>query len=219
MKLPLVPTAQVSSLDTSLRYTDILFGLVIREVFVRLKDFPNIPTDRLLHLLVAAILVIGSWIGYRRSANRSDYEVKFFNIPLFKFLTDQGMLVLYFKVATITAVSAAALAGTTTQLVTLVFVLYFVWDLLGVWMAQARRNGALIYSKIDKDKKEPTGTPLVVDWEGALITFIGLLIVLLLDCPKLRLTPTANFIALSAVLVLYRYAKEVKTTWRAARAA
>ena len=43
--------------------------------------------------------MLGSWIGFRRSLNRTTYEVKFFNLPLFRFLMDQLMVILYFRIA------------------------------------------------------------------------------------------------------------------------
>src|SRR5947207_7928440 len=83
-RLMLHPKPELVRLDTSLRYTDILFGFVIREIFLRLQYWHNLNLDAWLYLLVCLALVLGSWIGYRRSLNRSSYEVKFFNLPLFR---------------------------------------------------------------------------------------------------------------------------------------
>lgn len=82
-RLMLHPKPEVAQLDTSLRFTDILFGFVIREIFLRLQYWENLPRHVLMHLGVCLALVLGSWIGYRRSLNRSSYEVKFFNLPFF----------------------------------------------------------------------------------------------------------------------------------------
>jgi hypothetical protein len=81
---------------------------------------------------------LGSWIGYRRSLNRSSYEVKFFNLPLVRFIVDQGMLVLYFRIAVLTKVDgsdspvASVLVTDTARFVVYVFILYVVWDFLGI---------------------------------------------------------------------------------------
>ena len=61
------PVPEVGRIDTSLRYTDILFGFVIRELFLRLQNWPNLTAAVQWHLIVGTTLVLGSWIGYRRS--------------------------------------------------------------------------------------------------------------------------------------------------------
>jgi hypothetical protein len=137
-RVMLHPVPEVGRIDTSLRYTDILFGFVIRELFLRLQNWPDLDAAVQWHLIVGTTLVLGSWIGYRRSLNRSSYEVKFFNLPLFRFVVDQGMLVLYFRIAVLTNVdrtnlpTASVLAADTTKFVMYVFFLYVVWDLLGI---------------------------------------------------------------------------------------
>ena len=88
-RVALHPIPQVGRIDTSLRYTDILFGFVIRELFLRLQNWPDLTAAVRWHLIVGTTLVLGSWIGYRRSLNRSSYEVKFFNLPLARFIVDQ----------------------------------------------------------------------------------------------------------------------------------
>ena len=59
------PTPEPSKADTSLRYTDILFGFVIRELFFGLQNWPDIPNIIRIHLIVGTILVVGSWITVR----------------------------------------------------------------------------------------------------------------------------------------------------------
>src|SRR5262249_2621206 len=135
-RVALHPVPEVGRIDTSLRYTDILFGFVIRELFLRLQNWPNLTTAVQWHLIVGTTLVLGSWIGYRRSLNRLSYEVKFFNLPLVRFIVDQIMLVLYFRIAVLTKVdgsdlpAASVLTTDTARLVVYVFILYVVWDFL-----------------------------------------------------------------------------------------
>jgi hypothetical protein len=142
------PVPEIGCIDTSLRYTDILFGFVIRELFLRLQNWPELDAAVQLHLIVGTTLVLGSWIGYRRSLNRSSYEVKFFNLPLVRFIVDQWMLVLYFRIAVLTKVdgsalpAASVLAIDTVRLVMYVFILYVLWDFLGIRMANAQTTAA-----------------------------------------------------------------------------
>src|SRR6266404_5018759 len=102
-RVALHPVPEPERFDTSLRYTDILFGFVIRELFLRIKNWPQLSGDVHWHLIVGTTLVLGSWIGFRRSLNRSVYQVKFFNLPLFRFIMDQLMLILYFRIAVLTS--------------------------------------------------------------------------------------------------------------------
>lgn len=127
LRLVLHPPPQPGQVDTSLRYTDILFGFVIRELFLRIQNWFQLDAAVRSHLIVGATLVLGSWIGYRRSLNRSSYEVKFFNLPLFRFILDQLMLILYFRIAVLTSGGTesrapSVLATETIELVFLVFV-------------------------------------------------------------------------------------------------
>src|SRR5579883_735101 len=93
------PSPELEEFDTGLRYTDILFGFVIRELFIRLQHVAQLDAQAQLQLVLGAILVLGSWIGYRQSLYRSKYQLRFFNLPLLRFVVDQAMLVLYFRIA------------------------------------------------------------------------------------------------------------------------
>src|ERR1700722_10238927 len=102
LRLALHPKPELERFDTSLVYTDILFGFVIWELFRRLQNGTLLDPAVLLQPIVGTTLVLGSWIGFRRSLYRPIYQVKFFNLPLFRFIADQLMLILYFRVAVLT---------------------------------------------------------------------------------------------------------------------
>jgi hypothetical protein len=211
------PQPSPGTKDTSLRYTDILFGFVIRELFQRLSKFLDLQQTTQAHLIVGTVLVLGSWIGYRRSLYRSSYEVKFFNLPFFKFLVDQLMLILYFRIATVTPTeplqATPALAHTTLELVFFVFVLYLVWDVLGLVETTARKDGRPVYTKVDKEGKM-TEEPEQPNWAGFWITatctplFGALWFVL----PCIGSVP-ALYITVFLLLV-YRWLKENRWLWQ-----
>ena len=217
------PVPEVGRIDTSLRYTDILFGFVIRELFLRLQNRPELNAAVQLHLIVGTTLVLGSWIGYRRSLNRSSYEVKFFNLPLARFIVDQCMLVLYFRIAVLTEVdgsnlpAASALATGTTRLVVYVFVLYVAWDLLGIWMAKAQmtvadgtkkqRYPAVKDSHITNDKQP---AEWVGFWISAVVLVLLFFLWLIIGCFNSNLV----FYILILLLLGYRWAKEIRTSCR-----
>lgn len=215
------PEPEPERADTSLRYTDILFGFVIRELFIRLQSWSALNSAVKLHLIVGAALVLGSWIGFRRSLHRSGYQIKFFNLPLFRFLIDQLMLILYFRVAVLTTPggqnlpTADDLARNTTKLVAYVFVLYVPWDVLGMWMAKAKITEADGKKKprypVIKDSKM-TDEEQKINWTGFLITLGTLTLFVVLWVFAKCLTPNALFLSTTVFLLVYRWAKEIRTS-------
>lgn len=265
LSLALHPKPELVRLDTSLRYTDILFGFVIREIFLRLQYWQNLDRHAWLFLGVCLALVLGSWIGYRRSLNRSSYEVKFFNLPFFRFLLDQGMVILYFQTVNSTSVNLTkpwtdptatvslpgdphVLATETVKLIMSVFVLYLAWDALGIWMALSRikgpaqdRNfnngidfGALHHSaaaplvekprypdvkdnvkenKIINDMKWQEVGKIAITITAVCLALIVVLFLILRANSFPLLTPGVTFVILILLLILYRLAKEIRSTW------
>jgi hypothetical protein len=219
------PPADVGKVDTSLRYTDVLFGFVIKELFVRLKNWAEIDSAIQWHLILGTALVLGSWIGYRRSINRAQYEVKFFNLPFFKFLVDQLMLILYFRLAVLTEadptppISARPdLAAQSVELVTYVFVLYLVWDFLGLWMAKAKTGQAWKYPKVSgegKDAKAIPDNPADPNWRGTIITAVALAVLMMVSLVAniSAFGQDALMILTTMILIFYRLAKEIRSSW------
>jgi hypothetical protein len=223
LRLALHPKPEPERFDTSLVYTDILFGFVIWELFRRLQSGTLLDTAVLLQLFVGTTLVLGSWIGFRQSLYRPRYQVKFFNLPLFKFIVDQLMLILYFRVAVLTGVDgkesppAVDLARSTTRLIMYVFVLYFFWDILGVWMAKAKTTEAggskkPLYPVVEDSKMTTKEQP--VNRAGLVITVFALAVAVVLWSLRERLTPTLLFLTTTALLLVYRLAKEIRTSWK-----
>ncbi len=92
------PPAKRDDDQQALVFTDILFGFVIVELFTQFNSHPERP-EVWYHLSLATALVLGSWIGFRRSRNRQklSFQLKFFNLPLMRFLVDQVMIFFYFS--------------------------------------------------------------------------------------------------------------------------
>jgi hypothetical protein len=220
LKIALFPPPKPERLDTSLRYTDILFGFVIRELFIRIQNQNWWELDGVvqLHLIVGAILVLGSWIGFRRSLNRSGYQVKFFNLPLFRFIVDQIMLILYFRIAVLTdqggKPAVADLPEQTARFVMYVFFLYVVWDLLGIWIAEAKkREGAKttpLYPVVANDVM--TEDKQAANWLGLWISMFGFAFTLTFWLLAGSLGPRPLLILTAALLLAYRFFKEIRTS-------
>ncbi|HKV34433.1 MAG TPA: hypothetical protein VJP89_08935 [Pyrinomonadaceae bacterium] len=218
-----------------------------------MQYWQNLDRYAWLYLLTCLALVLGSWIGYRRSLNRSAYEVKFFNLPFFRFLLDQAMLILYFQVVGSTVVdltkswtdpsansnlsgNSKHLADSTIALLTLIFVLYWLWDILGMCMAISKKE--VHFKEVDsagqqhdriitkprypdpkdnsKDNKicddMKQATP---DTKGFAITSVSLVVLGLVWFSNrcfYSFSADSAFIISIIVLVLYRLAKEVRST-------
>jgi hypothetical protein len=225
MNVALHPVPEVEKFDTGLRYTDILFGFVIRELFLRLQNWAHIDGATRWHLVVGATLVLGSWIGFRRSLYRSGYQLKFFNLPLFRFLVDQLMLILYFRIAVLVAVDAPVgsldpvnLARSTVTLVLYVFILYLAWDVLGIWMVKATievdDQVKPRYPVVNEKEGSMTDKRQTINWKGILITAVCLLALGVLWKFNDRLAPFQVFGATILLLLVYRWLKEIRTSCR-----
>jgi hypothetical protein len=230
----LSPPAELTQFDTGLRFTDILFGFVIRELFLRLQNWAQLPSYVLWHLIVGAALVLGSWIGFRRSVYRSAYEVKFINLPLLRFLVDQLLIILYFRISVLTTVegivlpTADQLAEATASLLVSVFVLYAVWDLLGIALVKARKRNTTDgakpkYPEIREDDRKITDKWQRPNVWGFTITmvFLGLFVGLWCFAQHVDSARSAVWVFSVACLflVIYRVAKEARTTWLSLSAA
>ncbi len=229
LRLMISPKADVSKEQTGLTFTDILFGFVIFELFTRLLHINSLPTFVQWQLIAAATLVIGSWIGFRRSLNRSRYELKFFSLPLVRFALDQTMVILYFRIATLTDVpngpfEAGPLVHNTLVALSWIFVLYLFWDLGALWMANAPLRQLFLdrphykpkYLKVKDDKQ--THEKARTDWPAVIISAVFLLgilnAVVFAESNMDDRTATVMFIGITVWLLLYRYVKEVKTSFQ-----
>lgn len=215
------PTPSVDKLDTRLRYTDVLFGFVIRELFIRIRYWEGLSPVVRAQLVAGTALVLGSWVGYRRSLNRSSYDVKFFNLPFFQFLADQGMLILYFHIATLTPADGSSpssapesIASQTARIVIWVFVLYLMWDFVALWSTWANlADGTPRYPGLNADKS-PTSDRKRADWKGFFITLFFLYLAWIAWDLTASGPPVRGLYTVAGLLVLYRWLKEVRSTWR-----
>jgi uncharacterized membrane protein (DUF485 family) len=209
-----LPPADDDRFGTGLTFTDILFGFVLQELFVRLANWSALQAFVREQLIASAVLVLGSWIGYRRSRGRPRYQPKFFNFPLITLVLDQVMIIFYFRLAVLTPgtpglVQADHLASATIKTLLIVFVLYAAWDLCGLAMSHARAGR---YSNVTTDWRSPAITVVF------LAAFAGLY--LIPSYPHARNGQTSSpytaevvLVVATLVLVLYRFTKEIKNLW------
>jgi len=159
--------ADEDELATGLRFTDVLFGFVLRELVIRSVDWRVQPAWVRWHLILTAVVVLGSYVGYRNSAKRADDRVRFFNLPLVRFVLDQAMVFAYFRMAIATQdldlatnptasaswPSPSSLTRIDTAMLGLIAGCYLLWDVLGHVMAW-RTDG-------DGHRRYPT---IAADW-------------------------------------------------------
>ncbi len=211
IKKAFAPDPEPDPHETGLTFTDILFGFVITQIFVRMQNWTDLSGYVRVQLLVSTALVLGSWIGFRQSLNRPAYKLRFFNLPLVRFTLDQVMILLYFRVAVLTpgspdtgAVPARQLTPSelttdTLKALSIVFVLYLLWDLSGIGMGE-----------LDKYKTSEA------DWWSPAITFVFLVAIASLFHVASETdvdASSASWLLGAAALLLvgYRVAKDVRS--------
>jgi hypothetical protein len=212
-----LPPATLDKAATGLTFTDILFGFVVQELFVRLANWSGLPAVVREQLVAGSILVLGSWIGYRRSRKRPEYSPKFFNLPLFMLVLDQIMVVFYFHVAALTPhpfgshnVDPTHLAKGTTLALMIIFGLYAMWDLCGLAMSHSH--------KYENSSTTVGRLAITLAFVGA---FVGLYVLpsypSTTNGPQPASTTTTQIVLIlaSALLLAYRFAKDVASSLRA----
>jgi len=127
-------------------FVAILFGIVVglmvadlaKEVYVMVNSDTGVRASRFSHLLVGVVLTVLSFLGYYASQNRPLHRIYFFNLPLALFVLDVLMVFVYYMVLGFTesAVGADKMTPTDARpeaiLVAVVFLLYFLWDIVSL---------------------------------------------------------------------------------------
>lgn len=134
--------------DTGLQFTDVLFGFALSEIVLRLVKWTQLTNAARMHLGLAAITILGSYIGFRNSQKRGRFRLRFFNLVTLRFLFDQTMVFFYFWLALYIPLDEDKTTGTLTRIpdardllrfdarvVFGIFALYLGWDLISQWMA------------------------------------------------------------------------------------
>lgn len=129
------PTQDKRSVGVS--FVDVLFALVVANVLEPFADLDNLTGPGIVHLVLAGVLTLSSWVGYHNSLNRPSFFIRFPNLPLFQFLLDIGMVVVYWLVASTAETSvpignAGSEAWPETLLVLIAFAMYVAWDLIAL---------------------------------------------------------------------------------------
>lgn len=191
--------AEKDETDHGLVFTDILFGLVIGELFTQMKEWPTDWTSA-LHIVFTATLVLGSWIGFRRSRTRLRYHIKFFNLPLLRFALDQAMVLLYFKIATLSnrQIEMAGLAQKCLCYASTVFSLYVLWDVVGWWMRSSGKYGERGSSLLEGTKHSAAAFGFLTGLSGLSRSDFG------------NTYPAFWLASGTLVLIVYRWAKDAR---------
>jgi hypothetical protein len=132
---------QIDESLTSLTFTDVIFGLVFTEIFIRAAALRALSAALDVHLGLALAVAAGSYIGYRGSLKRGTYKLAFFNLPLLRFVLDLFMIFLYYVLAVTPpgtkSPSSLVHARTDSFVVLLIFAAYLAWDAVSWWMSKA----------------------------------------------------------------------------------
>jgi len=116
----------------ALSFVDVLFGLAAAQVLTSAFGGSHLRADEWSHMLVPLVLISCSWIGYHLNRSRAHPpEAEFTRqrlAPLAQFAIDIALVALYYRLAT--RVLADHTTFTEFRLLSWVFFLYLVWDLL-----------------------------------------------------------------------------------------
>jgi hypothetical protein len=113
-------------------FVDVLFALVIARVLEPFAGATSVTGPGVMHLVLAGVLTLTSWIGYHNSLNRPQYFIRFPNLPLFQFLIDVALVVVYWLTAVAVEQPGETPSPTSESiLVAISFGLYSLWDFVG----------------------------------------------------------------------------------------
>ena len=136
----------------AITFIDVLFAVVAGRFFLAFAaDNPSLSNwDRYRVLAIAAVMIVLSYVGYHKGPNRPAGELEFYNAKFFQFGIDLIVIGLYFATVVYGASVKAAQNDSNSPLpeaalVSAVFFLYILWDLLA-WRIRGRkyRRGALV---------------------------------------------------------------------------
>jgi hypothetical protein len=197
--------------QTSLTFTDVIFGLVFTEIFTRAAALHALSAAVDVHLALSLAVAVGSYIGYRGSLKRGTYRLAFFNLPLLRFVLDLSMIFLYYVLAVTpdeTKNPKVPVDSKTDSLVVLlIFALYLAWDLLSKWMIR-RGYGTISFL-----------------WSRTAVTFVAFVLAGIVTAvawtASLPLNQPLSIgvdISLIAIAIGYRWAKDCIVTQQTAPA-
>ncbi|HEX2051689.1 MAG TPA: hypothetical protein VHJ34_13815 [Actinomycetota bacterium] len=123
---------------------------------------------------MAFVLTVTSWIGYHNSLNRPRYFIRFTNLPLWQFLTDVALVIVYWLLANYVDDSLRERSALPEAVLTLAaFALYFVWDRIGLAMRRAPDYTELVKEYDNPDRRYVTELFAIVALLSAVIVFIA----------------------------------------------
>lgn len=137
---PLKRDKSIDDTRTNLTFTDVIFGLTFTQIFIRASALLALSTAVDVHLALSLTVVVGSYIGYRKSLKRAAYKLGFFDLPLFRFVLDLFMVFLYYVLVVTPDETKNPLAlvhaRTDSLLVLIIFAAYLAWDLISWRMSR-----------------------------------------------------------------------------------
>jgi hypothetical protein len=196
---------QVDRRLVGISFVDVLFALVVAEALEPIKHWRTIPAVGWSHLALVIVLVITSWVGYHNSFNRPTYFIRFPNLPLWQFLIDICLVIVYWVAAVSAEGSGNPIvkkpaAWPEAAAVAASFGLYVIWDRIGKAVRDDDR-----YAARRKDRDVPERRRVT---KRCLVAAAVILVAVLAVRPDSRLCIIAVDVVLIALLIIFRVTKE-----------
>ena len=195
---------------TIIDFVDILFALVVGQILEVLPHWNAMDADERSHLVFVFVLTLGSWVGYHSSANRESGEVSFDlwspirRIALAKLAIDIALVITYWLAAqNLEPGSAAHSVRGSLATAAVTSVLYVLWDLFSFFDPRRLERGS------ERSWHAYFGWRRRCSY-GFLATIAITIVVVGITNPRTDWAFTVTNIALTALAVGYRVAKETR---------
>jgi hypothetical protein len=197
--------ASLDEARVGLSFIEVLFSLTVVRILEPLMHYTTIPNVGRIHLVLAFVLTVTSWVGYHNSWNRPRYFIRFANLPLWQFLIDVALVVTYWFCATSaegigTDLGKQSSAQPESVAVAVSFVLYCLWDLVGYAI---RKSDHYDQNPLNKDVPRRR----YVTWAFAAVA-VGIALAVWMTQPKADHMIIGVDCILIILIVAFRFTKE-----------
>jgi L-asparagine transporter-like permease len=193
--------AEPDSPGATLGFTDVLFAYVVGATLTA-STAEDLSAASTAQLVLAGVVTLTSYVGYRNSAHRGRYRLRpFVNVPFWQLVVDVTLIYLYLLLTVRLDDPGAPSALPEAILLVVIALLYVMWDALA-WA-------------LGRHPRYAEHPPLPDTWQrtqasvALCLLTLAVLIGVLVTQPRTTATVVAVDAALTLLIVAYRITKEL----------